>query len=631
MNSKTASGLFVFLAILGLATTVVFASSPPSTQAQLSGTLGNENWYISNVNVQLNATDDLEGVASTTYWLNNNLPTVYEFSSGVNSLLNPSFEECTLRWKWMCLGLEDWEAYFEGWGVLMWRSGESFDGNYSAAIGNFWGGEAFWHNRNAPVSVTPLSNYNFSVWVKAYVFDPTIEVGSEIWTKSENFESDVKLAQTEVIQQTIDWTKLAVSFQAPAGVSQVYVRLRAKAISPLTVVLFDQASLAAELEAKLNFNVVENGIHTLHFYSTDKAGNLETEKTLSFKIDSLPPQNWQDFTFTPGQKDHSFSSSILVQDATSGVDSITAQYRFYSDHQNWGWSDWINVSSVTTVAGFVKLTTPETDFGDSSTVYRFQFKISDVAGSEAISPIQTIEGPWIKVVNGLTLSSKKIDFMVPAPAGMFNSNDLVVANESISNFSTSRTFKVVNYQDENLTQKTLPEILPNHETLKSKAIPLPQNKLPVGNGIYYYSGNFVIDAQSLSPSFEKNVISALIFIEGNLRIKKSYSLNQNSAVLFVVTGQIEVEGSVSDASGYFISGGDFYSSIDGKTSKQLTIKGGVFSLGTFILTRDLGKGAQGNSQNPAERFIFAPSLYINQSLSSILEGNQQKVKWYETE
>lgn len=617
----------------------VLASNPPLTQSQLNGTLGNENWYISNVNVELTATDDLEGVAQTAYFLNSDPPTVHEYPLGENAILNPSFEECNLRWRWLCLGIESWESYFEGWGVLMWRSRESHEGNYAAAIGNFWGGEAYWHNRNSAVLVTPGRNYNFSVWVKAYVFGPNIEVGGEVWAKKDTFANDIKLAQTEVLQQSVDWTKLGANFVTPSDVTQVYVRLRAKAVSPLTAVLFDEATLFAQPEAKLSFSVIENGAHTLHFYSTDRAGNQEAQKLADFKIDSLAPQDWQNFVFTPGQQNHTYSASILVSDATSGIEPASAQYHFYSDHQNWGWSEWLPVDSILVAENGVpaqkgeirpvKLTTPEVNFGDSATTYRFQFKILDVAGSQSISPIQTIEGPWARVKNAQVLSHNKISFSAPAPAGQFNSNNLIISSQSINNFTSSANLKVTNYQDDQLFNKTFEQILPNFDNLIVKAIPLPQNKLPTQSGIYLYQGNFLIDSQTLSPSFEKNVLSAVIIIQGNLRIKKSFSLNQNSTVLFLVDGESEVEGAVSEINGFFITSGNFYSSIDGKTDKQLTVKGGVLSLKNFVLTRDLGKGAQGNSENPAEQFIFAPLLYLNRNLASLLEGQDRKVEWLE--
>lgn len=642
MRSKTALLSAFLLTAFFLAVSSVWGSSAPVTQVSLTGTQGNENWYTSSVNVQLSATDDLEGVASTTYWLNSETPVVNEYLPGPNSLSNPSFEQCSGGGGWLCLGLKDWEKYYEGWGVLMWRSNMSHDGKYSAAIGNFWGGEAYWHNRNKAVTVVSLSNYSLSLWIYAFVldvFEQNVQINAQVWSKKESFATDVKLAETTMVTDSLNWTQFTTFFQVPMGTTEIYVRLRAKATSPLTVVLFDQASLVVEPETKLNFNVVENGIHALHYYSTDRAENQETEKTEVFKIDSLAPAGWQNFEFQRGTSNHEYSSSIEVQDITSGVDPPSAYYRFYSDHQGWGWSDWVPVTLVVVVetgqsaqkgeTRVVRLSTPVVDFGDSASVYRFQYKIADVAGNTSISPVQTIEGPWTQALNGIVASQKAIDFNTAAPEGQLNSNDLLISKGEIVNFTTSTSFKVPNYEDRNLTDKSFEEIFPNFNDLRSKAVPLPQNKLPAESGVYYYPGGYIIDSQALTPSFEHNVLAAIIFIEGNLRIKKSYTLNQNSGVVFLVTGQVEIEGKVDHLAGFFVGQGAFYSSIDGEIDKQLTVNGALLSLGPIYLSRDLGKGGQGNAVNPAEKFVFSPTLFLNQQLSSLIEGREQKVSWLE--
>jgi len=51
--------------------TVIVDGTPPTTQASFSGVLGNGSWYLSPVTVRLSASDDLSGVALTSYRIDN--------------------------------------------------------------------------------------------------------------------------------------------------------------------------------------------------------------------------------------------------------------------------------------------------------------------------------------------------------------------------------------------------------------------------------------------------------------------------------------------------------------------------------------------------------------------------------
>ena len=59
--------------------------TPPATTHSLSGTLGNNNWYISNVNVMLTALDDSSGVNKTFYRLDSGLWQTYTNTFTISS------------------------------------------------------------------------------------------------------------------------------------------------------------------------------------------------------------------------------------------------------------------------------------------------------------------------------------------------------------------------------------------------------------------------------------------------------------------------------------------------------------------------------------------------------------------
>lgn len=76
------------------------------------------------------------------------------------------------------------------------------------------------------------------------------------------------------------------------------------------------------------FTVIEDGNHTVQFYSVDKAGNIEPTNTVSFNIDKTAPQ-FIDYTFTPlNLLKNKWLCAANVTDATSGIVIV----EFYIDN-----------------------------------------------------------------------------------------------------------------------------------------------------------------------------------------------------------------------------------------------------------------------------------------------------------
>jgi len=145
----------------------VFAQSdttPPLTTATLSGTQGQNGWYISGVNVDL-AADDLEsGVHSINWKLDDGEWQKEEFLGTLNRVQNSSFEGGGLFY------IDNWDhspAPF--WEALFLRSWEHKFGSRSARIVflNFWSPVYhYWHNRDYYSVTTTGKVYTVSAWVK---------------------------------------------------------------------------------------------------------------------------------------------------------------------------------------------------------------------------------------------------------------------------------------------------------------------------------------------------------------------------------------------------------------------------------------------------------------------------------
>ncbi|MBM4401927.1 MAG: hypothetical protein FJ044_01660 [Candidatus Cloacimonetes bacterium] len=606
-------------------------TTPPTTTHTFTGTIGENGWFTSTVDVVLRAQDLESGPAETTYWLNDDTPTTQTHTTSQNQILNPSFEN-----GWF-LGINNWDSSGP---ADFWRSSSEHKfGWRSAAILATQPQFAYWHNRNYPVPVISLQNYSVSAWVKTFDI-AGLGAYFEVWAKGASLAEDQLLATSEKLTGINDWTLLAVSFIMPEGFSKVYLKLGATEEFLFNFVYWDGVTMYGGYSAITQFTVSQNGNHTLHYYSKDNNGNTEVERQANLKIDTRAPSNWENFTYTPGRNSHSYYAAIEVTDPASGIDVSTAQYRWYTNHRDWGWSDWLPVNTVTKVSNglpatdgetsAVKLATPEIDFGDSATTFRVQFRVSDMAGNSSDSPIQTIEGPWLQLMDSDLCVNEDIFMTASAPAGMSNANSLIAAGGLVSNFTTSSGWKVENYSHELKGIASLSSLISEYAVLKSKSLSLPQGKLPTTSGIYKYPGNYTIDHNTTPPAFEDGVHTSIIIIEGNLRIKHNFSINENSAVVFLVEGDSEIEGKVENIAGFFMTAGVFNTNIDNKQQKQLTLLGGTAALEGFILGRDLGRtGTIKNSTHPAEKFIFQPKYLVNSELSSLLAGKQIKYSWRE--
>ncbi len=83
MAVSTTAAIFCIVLVLNVSTQFMVAGAtvidnyPPITNASLSGTLGANGWYISNVSVHLDAVDNGSGVNQTYYNLDHSGYVIY--------------------------------------------------------------------------------------------------------------------------------------------------------------------------------------------------------------------------------------------------------------------------------------------------------------------------------------------------------------------------------------------------------------------------------------------------------------------------------------------------------------------------------------------------------------------------
>lgn len=609
-------------------------TTAPTTTHSFSGIEGNNGWYTSTVDVTLRASDLESGPSSTTYWLNSDLPTVVDHDSGQNQVVNPSFEN-----GWF-LSINNWDHDSGG---SYWRSFIfSKFGWRSAAVADIYDGDDYyyWHNREDYIPAVAGDNYSASAWVKTL---DIVGLGAwfEVWAR-DAAGNDMQITSSNQVQGSTDWTLLQANFIMPSGYEGVYLRLGIKDDGDAGIAFWDGVSLYGGLTALTDFTVVDNGNHILHYYSEDNDGNIETENTVSLKIDTVPPHDWNNFQYYPGANDHTYSTSLEVIDETSGVDVSTATYRWYTDHQDWGWSygagdpwesgeTWDPVDSVTRVdngqpatdgyTGEVKLTTPEIDFGNSATIMRVQFRIADMAGSSADSPVLTVEGAWYQGEGSLLYAKEGISMTAQPPTGQHSFSGVLISGGSSFGMRSEPGWEMENYSSTYDTYTALTDILPSYTSLLNEAVSLPGNDLPTASGVYKFDGDYTIDNNSTPSAFENSPLNAVVIVDGNLFIENGYTTNPTSAVLFVVTGDVGVAGNVNEMDGIFLCAGSFDTNYDRKHQQQLQLDGGVTALGGLVLGRDLGrKGDPSNDDTPAELFNLPYSYYFNEEFAMMIES-----------
>ncbi len=584
--------------------------TPPITTTTLTGNLGNNGWYTSTVAVDI-ASDDLEsGVQSITYNLDG-AQTVQSFTSGVNVLPNPSFEAGAVT-GWVVSGSATFSQDFQT---------AKFDTN-SVKIVSSNVGYKDWQTQNG-ILLTSGHNYTLSVWVK---YSSVLGNGVKLLLDT---SASPSLTGTQG-----NWVRLQLSY-SPLITGSYFPKL---GIDGPGTVNFDGAVLSEQpLSPEVGFVVSSNGSHSLSYFATNNDGVAEAPRNINFKLDTQGPANWRNFQQIDGGNDHTFSFNITVDDSLSGLATPTGQYQYSLDGgTTWGHhsdvtkcnSPWIADEFLATTqnpsgSGAVSTTmsTPNIDFCNSDFSgcnKKFRFQIQDVAGNTS-SRDQCLNSAWFQTQGGDIHSVGNI-----APSSISTADYLVSSAGSISNLTSAKNW-LLSYYPLGLAASQL------YTDWRSKyyatSLALPGGKLPgSGSGYYKVTSNFTIDSGTLPAGVATSDVSAVIFFDGNLSVYYDFAMKPTSAYVFVVSGDVLVDGGVKNMAGLYFSQGKFDDHNGGPGNNQLTVNGSSWAMGGYDLNRDLGKST--NSTTPADKFILSTAIFGNAALANLLAGSL-RLRWIE--
>ncbi len=616
-----------------------YVQTPPSAG-------GNNGWFITPVQFDLSATDLESGVKEINYRIDDTGAwQKVSFSSTLNLAPNPSFETVNVS---SPTGIDSWDATGADSQTTFSRDTLNYAPSFAAASAKITStATGMWHGINNQVAFTVTSQYqnmSTSVWLKTQsVTESAYFKVYAIVPDGNGGQTSQLLGQSSGLTGLNDWTKLSLSFVVNAvGTTGVFLDIGFTGSGTVwaDAVTLDSSTSSATVSVTVG---ADSANHTFAFYAVDNANNAETyncvtpvKNCVTFKLDQTSPGNWHNSGATRGftGSDHELWVYTNVEDTTSGLSIFTDKYQYYTERNptfgtytnilncgsTWQPNDWNPLISPPFQNGVhsAYLITPKTDFCNNNwkicKIVRFYSE--DMAGNEATKDF-CINGPWIKVRNGgIVRSNQNIDMLSEASGD--NTDGLIeVGGTNISFFSSSKNWKI--------TQSGIPEdhLYDYYWNAVSNAKTQITTQLAASSGIYYKTGDFTINQQSIPSSYGTTTFNQIVFINGNLTIDKDISVSSNSAALFIVSGNVNISKSVNALSVGIFTNGQISTAYDLNESEGsgTLVLHGIYAADKFNFQRTL-QGTN-NSTDPSEDFTYEPKYLIN--LKSFFTSSS--VKW----
>lgn len=631
-------GLFCMINIAERKSGIIIAqtdTTAPSTTYSLSPASpnGDNGWYVSPVQIQLDATDLETGVKTIYYRVNNGSWKSQNFAGTQNQIANASFELTGST----STGASGWETTLEdpeaAYSHSLTDSAPGFGDKsvYIEATGGAWHGI---HNKNNLITVLPYDNMTASVWLKTEnatggakfkIYSANYDEGSYIYSL---------IDESNTLVGTNDWTKVALDFTvSDPNADAVYIDVGIIGPGNLWI---DAVSLStASQNSTATFAVSsDNSNHQVEYYAVDYAGNQENSSCVSpknncieFKIDQTPPGNWSNI----GSERRSGNAHQLyvftdVFDETSGLKTSGGnvnkyqytthkfpEFGYYSDlnrcrNRDWESGGWVDLGEGVDSDGdnSAYLETQRTEFCNSNwkVCKDVRFYAEDMAGNSDTKQ-WCLKGPWVQVVGeGIVRSNNNID--MGGEGNGENTDGLIeLGGYAADAFTTTKGWKAANLQKQNTPDYD--ELI--NMTTKEK-IELAET-LSTSSEVFEHSGDFEIDSGNIPGNYSNEVFDQIVFVDGDLLISSNIEIGSNSTALFIVSGDVQIDKDVEYVGIAILADGDLETAYnfdpDTEQVNTLTMQG-IFVANTIIFQRTL----ENNEDNPAEYIIFEPKYALQQ-------------------
>lgn len=614
--------------------------TPPSTTAILnpSSPDGNNDWYITPLQITLNATDLETGVKSINYKIDSGSWQTIDFSGTSNLVTNPSFETSGAT----TTGTSGWEATVE-----------DPEGNYSKDATNSATGYASssmkiettggaWHGVNNLSTYSPTiayDNMTSSVWLKSdsITGSATMKIYAVVPDGGGGYTYQY-ITEHAPLSGTNDWTLSTLDFNVNvAGAEGVYVDIGLVGPGSLWV---DAVSVSTSLNTiSTNFTVAtDSAEHTVEYYSEDFAGNVEesrcigsTVNCIEFKLDQTPPGNWQNSGAVRqigggSSAEHELWVFTDVEDLTSGLSTNTDEYQYHTSTQDsfgyysnllgcnstWNADAWVALEDAVTSDGTTRATlrTQKTDFCDSNwkICKDVRFYAEDMAGNIRTKDL-CLNGPWVKVRGGGHVRSNAYIDMV-SESSEDNTDGLIEINGiSVDFFTSDKDWEVHN--------SPIPSAIDYdylYTEITATKTEITDGEVVSATGVYEVNGDLTLGNQEIPNDYDSATFDQIVFVDGNLTLESNIEVGSDSTALFIVSGNVFIDESLDVVGVALIADGNIetaYNLSEGSTTKTLNLSG-IYIAEEIMLQRTL-QGTQ-NNDTPSESFVFEPkySLQLKQ-------------------
>jgi phosphoesterase family protein/PKD domain-containing protein len=302
--------------------------TPPVATAKLSGTPGNSGWYISNVNIALNATDNLSGVESITYRVDNGSWLIYTGPFVVGEGRHTIQFYATDR--------AGWTGALQSPTVSIDTTPPTTSANVSGTLGaNGWYLSNVSVNLGATDAMSGVAKISYRVDNGSWMtFAGVLTLGDgqhllEYFATDNAGLTDTVHSLSLAIDAAGPHTTVGLSGDPGADgwyISKVTVTLNATGPTAIANITY-RVDHGPWMIYSAPFQLGE-GRHLLEYFATDVAGVVEPVGSTHIDIDTTPPTSQLLTTGTIGNHGWFVSSvtfTLSATDATSGVAEVMYQ------------------------------------------------------------------------------------------------------------------------------------------------------------------------------------------------------------------------------------------------------------------------------------------------------------------